>query len=624
MVARAIDRAWESGPFRWGRDHLPIAQRAVDAAAWLLAVPISTFLRYDGHVEPMRWGWILLFAVLGATASLVTGEALGLYQRKWRYGSFDEVVVVAISAVSAALLLTVARLVIAGAELPRSVPMLAGLLALILMCLVRYVWRLLSEASNRPRGDDLIRVVIFGAGERGAQIIRAMLHDRRSPYLPVALIDDNPRNRKLRINGIHVRGTRHDLAAVAETYGATAMVIAPQTAEPARIRELTDLGLSAGLQVLVLPVMQELADEAINPTDIRPVTEADLLSRPPAELDIDAIAGYITNKRVLVTGAGGSIGSELCRQINRFGPAELIMLDRDESALHALQLSLEGHGLLDTPNLVLADLRDRARLLNLFGERRPDVVFHAAALKHLTLLESNPDEAWKTNVVGTQNVLDAALAANVQRLVNISTDKAADPTCVLGYSKRIAERLTSHVALASGRPFVSVRFGNVLGSRGSMLPTFTAQITRGGPVTVTHPDVTRFFMTIEEAVRLTVQAGAIGRSGEVLVLDMGDPVRIADIARRLIEQSGKRIRIRYTELRPGEKLHEVLFGIGEVDDRPFHPLVSHCAVPPLSFDVLFEAYQAHRGPDDSRVEALRSLAEMSEYHHGDAELQEVR
>ncbi len=285
-----------------------------------------------------------------------------------------------------------------------------------------------------------------------------------------------------------------------------------------------------------------------------------------------------------MTGAGGSIGSELCRQLRTYGPSALVMLDRDESGLHATQLLMDGRALLDSPSLVLADIRDRNRLFQVFSQHRPDVVFHAAALKHLPLLELNPAEGWKTNVVGTHNVIEAAEATGVSRLVNISTDKAADPCSVLGYTKRLGERMTADAARRTGLNFASVRFGNVLGSRGSMLGTFQRQVAEGGPLTVTHPDVTRYFMTVTEAVALTIQAGALADPGEVLVLDMGEPVRIADVARRLADQAERPVTITYTGLRTGEKLHEVLLGADEIDDRPKHPLISHVPVPPLTFE----------------------------------------
>jgi FlaA1/EpsC-like NDP-sugar epimerase len=308
---------------------------------------------------------------------------------------------------------------------------------------------------------------------------------------------------------------------------------------------------------------------------------------------------HIAGKRVLVTGAGGSIGAELCRQLHRLGPAELIMLDRDESALHAIQLALRGRALLDSEETVLADIRDQRRIQEVFGRFRPEIVFHAAALKHLPLLEQSPAEAVKSNVWGTLTVLRAAADHGVQSFVNISTDKAAHPVSVLGYSKRIAERLTAHMSAQTGGRYLSVRFGNVLGSRGSVLTALSAQVAAGGPVTVTHPEVSRYFMVVDEAVHLVLQAAAIGRGGEVLVLDMGNPVRIADIARRLTANSVPAVDIVFTGLRPGEKLTEDLLGPGETDQRPYHPLISQVPVPPLDPDEAL-ALDPLAGPDQVR------------------------
>ena len=320
--------------------------------------------------------------------------------------------------------------------------------------------------------------------------------------------------------------------------------------------------------------MSELIGGNATAGQLREVTEEDILGRRPIETDLSAIGGVLGGKVVLVTGAGGSIGSELCRQIAHFHPRRLVMLDRDESALHAVQLSITGKALLEGDDLELADIRDVERMQEVFDTVKPDVVFHAAALKHLSLLEMYPQEAWKTNVVGTLNVLRAAQRSGVGIFINISTDKAANPTCVLGYSKRITERLTSEIGRQSMGTYASVRFGNVLGSRGSMLGTFRAQIEAGGPVTVTHKDVSRFFMTIPEAVQLVLQSASIASDGEVLILDMGDEVRIDDVARRLIERSGKHVDIVYTGLRSGEKLREELLGDGEAD-LPSEPPVDH-------------------------------------------------
>ena len=303
---------------------------------------------------------------------------------------------------------------------------------------------------------------------------------------------------------------------------------------------------------------------------------------------------------MLITGAGGSIGSELARQVHRFEPSALGLLDRDENGLHATQLSIQHRALLDDENTILASIRDPQRMREVFEAFQPDIVFHAAALKHLPLLEKFPAEAAKTNVFGTLNVLEAARAVGVNVFVNISTDKAADPISVLGYSKRITERLTAAIGAESEGTYVSVRFGNVLGSHGSVLHSFAAQIADGGPVTVTHPDVTRYFMTIPEAVQLVLQAAAVGDDGEVLVLDMGEPVRIADVAEYLIAQSGQEIPILFTGLRPGEKLDEDLLGTGECDVRPSHPLISQVPVPPLWPSMLerldlFEDHEEMRG-----------------------------
>src|SRR5690606_22033025 len=324
------------------------------------------------------------------------------------------------------------------------------------------------------------------------------------------------------------------------------------------------------------------------------INVADLLGRTKVDTDVSAVAGYLTGKRVLITGAGGSIGSELARQIHRLGCSELMLLDRDESALHAVQLSLHGRALLDTDEVILADIRDTSAVQRIFIERQPDVVFHAAALKHLPMLEQYPLEALKTNVHGTLNVLEAAAAAGVSYFVNISTDKAADPTSVLGLSKRVAERLTADVARrADTGTYLSVRFGNVLGSRGSVLTAFATQIAAGGPVTVTHPEVTRYFMTVEEAVELVIRAAAIGSDGEALILDMGQPVRIVEIAERLIAQSGRDIEIVFTGLREGEKMHEVLVGTTERREPTAFSRISRVPVLPLDGDLVRGARVSH-------------------------------
>lgn len=558
------------------------AQAGVDGLAWATALAVAVWGRYDFVTARMQLGEIAAFALLAIVGQVAIGWALSLYRGRYSFGSFEEVSGVAATVGAVTGLLAVTRLALAtGSTLPRSAPILAAPVALLLMIAGRYVLRLRRERGLRP-GTHAQRVLVLGGGNAGAQLVRQMLIDPEGKYLPVGVLDDDPYKRNLRISGVPVLGARGDMAAAAARVDASTLILALPQADAALVREIDEIASACDLRMKVVPALNELIDGHVRVSDVRDVDESDLMGRRPIDTDVESIASYLTGRRVLVTGAGGSIGSELCRQIHNFAPAELIMLDRDESALHALQLSIHGHGLLDSDEMVLVDIRDAETVLRIFAERRPDVVFHAAALKHLPLLQQFPSEAYKTNVLGTLNVLEASARVGVAKFVNISTDKAANPCSILGYSKRIAERLTTWQATHTDGNYLSVRFGNVLGSRGSFLRSFHAQIEAGGPVTVTDPEVTRYFMTIPEACQLVVQAAAIGTAGETLVLDMGEPVQIADVARRLVAASGKNIDIVYTGLRAGEKMHEDLFGDGEIAQRSEHPLVSHVSVPSLS------------------------------------------
>jgi FlaA1/EpsC-like NDP-sugar epimerase len=568
-------------------DRLPqrlryLPQAVVDCLGWAGGLFLANALRYDlGGAELFTRG-VLEAALLAAVLQVAFGLLGHLYRGRYRFGSFDEVLGVFLAVACTSLGLAIVNQLLPDQLVPRSVPFGGGALALVLMVAARYAWRGRRErVLRRALALEAEPVLLFGAGAGADQTLQAMFRDPAGRYHPVGLVDDDPAKRRLRLRGVPVLGTRDDLAQVAARTGTRTILIAMPSADAALVREVSAVAEKAGLRVKVLPTVDQLLDGQVGVEDIRDLDVTDLLGRRQIELDVSSIAGYLTGKRVLVTGAGGSIGSELCRQIARFGPSELIMLDRDESALHAVQLSITGRALLDGEDLVLADIRDLDHMHRIFMERRPEVVFHAAALKHLTLLERFPGEAVKSNVWGTLTVLEAAKAAGVTQFVNISTDKAADPTSVLGYSKRIAEKLTAHVAAEADGTYLSVRFGNVLGSRGSVLTAFAAQVAAGGPVTVTHPDVTRYFMTVQEAVQLVIQAAAVGRDGEVLVLDMGEPVRIDEVARRLAADAPRPVEVVYTGLRPGEKLHEDLLAADEVDERPSHPLVSQVPVPPL-------------------------------------------
>ena len=588
-----------------------VVQAGTDGLVWIGAVIASQVLRFDLRPDPGRWsgfglGGLAVVAVAAAVLQIGIGLALGLYRGRWRYGSFDEVSHLLASLLATTAAISVLNQLPGDRWVPTSVPLLGGALALLAMGGCRYAWRIGHERSLRPTTDTGEPVLVLGAGEGGQQIITAMLRTPSSPYVPVAIVDDDPTKRNLSIRGVPVVGNRTVLGAEAERLHARAIVVAIPSASPELLREVSEVAMRLDLEVRVLPPIHELFGSPLGLSDIRPLSEVDLLGRHEVDTDVDSIAGYLTGRRVLITGAGGSIGSELCRQISRFAPAELVMLDRDESALHAVQLSIEGRALLDSENLVVADLRDADRIDAVLARHRPQVVFHTAALKHLPLLELHPDEALKSNVWGTQHLLAAACRHGVDRFVNISTDKAADPVSVLGTTKRIAERLTAAAAADCPGTYLSVRFGNVLGSRGSVLTTFRAQIEAGGPVTVTDADVTRYFMTVEEAVQLVIQAGAVGGDGEALVLDMGRPVRIDDVARRLVAEAHRPVEIVYTGLRPGEKLHEVLLGQGEEDLRPRHHLISQVPVPTLAIDRVADATAGRTGPD--LVAALAALA----------------
>jgi FlaA1/EpsC-like NDP-sugar epimerase len=560
-----------------------------DLGAIAVSYGVAGWLRYDQlKYEEFRgtpWRSILLVAVLAALAHLTVAVRGRIYRGRVEVGSVDETAVLSLAAVAGiGIALTVNQLT-GGSLIGRSIPVAAGSLALATMVTLRAFWRRFAYALGYV-DNGRKRAVIVGAGETAKRLVHAMRGADESDYRPVALVDDDPWMRHRLIDGVAVRGTVADLPAVVLREQAEVVIVAAPSASSEFLSRVDELARSAGVPVKVVPGVAELFSSEVSLRDVRDIDISDLLGRAAVDTDIEEIAASLRGRRVLVTGAGGSIGSELCRQINRWQPAELFMLDRDESALHGVQLTIAGHGLLDTPDVILADIRDADALREVFDNCKPEVVFHAAALKHLPMLEQYPAEGLKTNVLGTINVLEASRRVGVERFVNISTDKAADPTSVLGMTKRVSERLTAAYAQDTGGHYLSVRFGNVLGSRGSVLAAWTEQIARGGPVTVTDPEVTRYFMTIHEACQLVLQAAAIGEVGEALILDMGQPVRIDDVARQLISWSGRPIEVRYTGLRSGEKLDEILIAAGEQDRRPRHPLVSHVRVPPLAPEAL--------------------------------------
>nr|WP_269151182.1 polysaccharide biosynthesis protein [Spelaeicoccus albus] len=547
-----------------------------------------------------------------------------VYRGQYRYGSTDELIGLAtVVGITTAVLLVVALLLPAPRIVPLSVPPVAGAVALVLIVIERWAGKRMRD-THRPTTHrvEIQRAIIVGAGDGGLTAVRIMHGDVHSKYRPVALLDDDLAKRYLRIDGVHVMGRLSDLERVATALNADVVVFAIPTAGKEVLNAAADTAARLKLKFKVLPSFNESALQTsrgslAGTADVRPIGQFrdvslfDLIGRHQIKTDVEQISQYLAGKTVLVTGAGGSIGSRLCAEISRFAVKRLVMTDRDESGLHSVELGIGGRALLTSPDLVLGDLRDSGFIPQLFASAQPDVVFHAAALKHLPLLESFPEEAVKTNVLVTDRLLTEARRHRIDRFVHISTDKAAEPTSVLGLTKRIAERLTA-TTNDDELPgtYLSVRFGNVLGSRGSVLTTFASQVASGGPLTVTDPQMRRYFMTVDEACELVVQAGAIGASREVLVLDMGEQVLIEDLARRMAEMGGHpEMAIEYTGLRHGEKLLEKRLSKYEADSRPSHPQVSQVPVPPFTDNVVERLSYMVRQPmtEDVRRELVKEL-----------------
>ncbi len=462
---------------------------------------------------------------------------------------------------------------------PSSLPLLDGILSFILVGGTRFSIRALE--INRQKKKHLFRrdrVLITGAGNAGVSLLQEIQRNPKLGLDPVAFIDDDPRKINLQIRGIPVVGNRFAIPEIVPSLNINQVVIAMPTARGQVIREIVDICQAIGIKTSTLPGIHEILNDRQNLKVVRDVKIEDLLRREPIKTDSERVLQFIQGKKVLITGAGGSIGSELCRQIFRCRPAAMILVGHGENSVFNIEQELkqvlqilrqENNDARKQTKIFafIADLRFRDRLENAFTKYHPDMVFHAAAHKHVPLMEANPPEAITNNVLGTKNLLELAVEYDVQNFVMISTDKAVNPTNVMGASKRVAEMLVLQAAKKSGKPFVVVRFGNVLGSRGSVVPTFQRQIAKGGPVTITHPEICRYFMTIPEAVQLVLQASVLSNQGQIFMLNMGQPVKIVDLAKDLIRLSGyeigKDIEIVYTGLRPGEKLFEELLIPGE-------------------------------------------------------------
>ncbi|WP_349829356.1 polysaccharide biosynthesis protein [Brevibacterium litoralis] len=578
--------------------------------------------RYDFAVAVPNHAGILICSLIAFLSFLVLGTWL-YAQGRYRRASADELFGTgAIVAISAGVMYLGNAVAGNPRLVPASVPVSAGALALVVIMAIGW-FVTTGRHRMRQRSGTARRALIIGAGHHGMTAFKMISEDPREEFAAVGFLDDDPGKRLLRVEGVRVMGTLDQMCRVAERTGAETVIIAIRSIDSKKIQEIVETAAERKLDVKLLPDIDAQdarqrevgaggaggagTSVALRPAGFRNVELNDLIGRQPIDTDVEAIADYLRGRTVLVTGAGGSIGSYLCAQIAKYDPGRLVMTDRDESGLHSTQLVLEGQAMLTSDDLVLGDIRDARFVRTLFEKTRPDIVFHTAALKHLTFLERFPDEAIMTNVGGSLDLIEAAAAVRVEQFVHISTDKAADPTSTLGASKYLTERVVAAQAAMHGLDFMSVRFGNVLGSRGSVLGTFVAQAAAGGPLTVTAPGVRRYFMSAAEACQLVLQAGAIGQAGETLVLDMGEQVLIEDLARRVIALSGKKdLDIVYTGLREGEKMEESRLAAGEVDVRPHHPSITQVPISPVDVDRVRSLVAAARTAGHTRNDELRA------------------
>jgi FlaA1/EpsC-like NDP-sugar epimerase len=539
-------------------------------------------VRLEGAVEPEYWRSFWQFVPAIVVVHLLCNYFFGLYGQMWRYASVQEARRVVLAGLTAALVVLLLVVLVSTRLhlIPISVAVFGATLSFVAFGAIRFQSRLFAF-RRRVEHDEPTRVLVVGAGEAGSMVARDI---RRSPELglvPIGFVDDDPRKIGLSLHGVRVLGSRASIPAIARRTQADQVLLAIPSATSDVVREIAEQCEEVGLTLRVLPTVRETVGGRVTARDIRDLRIEDLLGRAQVEMDDEAVRHMLQGQRVLITGAGGSIGSEIVRQIQAFEPASVILLDHDETHLHDVMSEFDQSRPI---KCVLADVRDRDRVQEIFRSERPEVVFHAAAHKHVPMLEVHPAEALRTNVLGTANVVEAAAAAGVGRFVLVSTDKAVRPTSVMGSSKWFAEQVVRSLQ-NGGAVLCAVRFGNVLGSRGSVIPTFLRQINSGGPLTVTDPSMCRFFMSLQEAVCLVLQAAAMSRGGEVFTLEMGEPVNILDLARRLIHLSGRvpgrDVRIEVIGTRPGEKLVEDLLDPTEHPEPSGHVgiMVSHPQTP---------------------------------------------
>lgn len=521
------------------------------------------------------------FLLASALTIFIAHHALamyyGLYRKVWEYASIGELTSIFKAVSWSIVVIGVVQYAYRGDVLFRAL-LITWMLHLLLIGGSRLSWRLVRDNKFKPKSLELKRTLIVGAGKAGSLVARQLLANPENGLLPVLYVDDDKNKQGLDIYGVRVvHGNTKNVAAIAQDNQIDTIIIAIPSLGKQETAELIKTCMDSGIRTQTIPLIEDIMTGKVSVTDIQDVKIEDLLGRDEVKLDMDKIANQLTSKTILVTGAGGSIGSEISRQIARFGPKKLLLLGHGENSIYLIDMELRQKIAPDTEIIpIIADVQDRARMMDIMNTYKPDVVYHAAAHKHVPLMESNPMEAVKNNVYGTKNVAEAAHMNGVGNFVMVSTDKAVNPPNVMGATKRFAEMIVQNLAKRSDTKFAAVRFGNVLGSRGSVIPLFKKQIAAGGPVTVTDPRMTRYFMTIPEASRLVIQAGTLAEGGEVFVLDMGEPVKIVDLAQNLIRLSGYaegEIGINFSGIRPGEKLFEELLNDNEIQTEQVFPKI---------------------------------------------------
>ena len=603
-----------------------------DLAVINIAAVLALYIRFELDWQTMSatefFVSVKKYAVINSIVTLIVFRSMQLYSSLWEYASTPELVrISSASAISAALCML--GMVMLGLPIPRSFPIIYALLLVLGSGGVRFGYRYIRNARAARRGKNMHRTMLIGGGEAGAMVLREFQMSEHSHNRVVCIIDDDRSKRGSYLRGVKIVGGRDSIVEMAIKYGVEEIVLAIPSATRHDKLQILDLCHLTNCKLSTLPGLYQLANGEVSIQTIRDVDIEDLLGRDIVKVDLDEVASYVSGKTVLVTGGGGSIGSELCRQAAAMKPRRLIVFDIYENNAYDLQMELKHtHPELEL-TVLIGSVRDNARVESIFERYRPELVCHAAAHKHVPLMESSPFEAIKNNVFGTYNVAHAADKFGANRFILISTDKAVNPTNVMGASKRICEMIVQSINERSKTEYVAVRFGNVLGSAGSVIPLFRKQIKEGGPVTVTHPDIIRYFMTIPEAVQLIFQAGAYARGGEIFVLDMGEPVRIDDLARKMIKLSGFEpdvdIPVVYTGLRPGEKLYEELLLSGEGMQKTRNDLIF------IGHDVEFDRAEFEQElarlkdiPEDREDELRRVLAQIvPTYHRPEHEMQTV-